>query len=107
MFTAGFQFLLLTLVFTPADTTGDFMDSPGISFIEINVSQTEKNALQANPRAYVRAQMAEKQLIGYRTTICKISFCLQWDSSMNVSAKLKPRILHVSVLLKFAVCWDR
>lgn len=66
MFTAGCHLLLLTLVFTPADATGDFMDSPGISFIEINVSQTEKNALQANPRAYVRAQMAEKQLIGYR-----------------------------------------
>jgi len=42
MSTAGCQFLLLTLVFTPADATGDFMDSPGISFIEINVSQTEK-----------------------------------------------------------------
>lgn len=58
--------VVLALVLLPADATSDFMDAPGISLIEINVAQTEKNTLQANPRAYVRAQMTERQLVGYR-----------------------------------------
>jgi spore coat protein CotH len=66
MITSGSHLFLLALLFAPADATGDFMDGSGISFIEINVAPTEKNALQANPRAYVRAQMTEKQLVGYR-----------------------------------------